>query len=80
MPAPSTCLDRRLFLGLAADPGETRDLSGEPSRRAALAAWLGHLASHLALRGESWVKDGRVRTRPRGIIYGPNYPKELASS
>jgi arylsulfatase len=64
---------------LAADPGETRDLSGEPFRRAALAAWRDQLACHLAVRGESWVKDGRLQTRPRGIIYGPNFPKELAS-
>jgi arylsulfatase len=61
---------------LAADPGETRDLSGEASRRRALDSWRERLAAHLAVRGEAWVKDGGIRTRPRGIIYGPNYPKE----
>jgi hypothetical protein len=38
------------------------------------------MARHLAERGDAWVKDGRIQTRPRGIIYGPNYPKEQASS
>ena len=65
---------------LAADPGETREFSGDPSRGAALAAWRDRLARHLAERGDAWVKDGRIQTRPRGIIYGPNYPKEKASS
>ena len=62
---------------LAADPGETREMSADPSRRAALAAWRDHLAGHLAVRGEAWAKDGHIQTRPRGMIYGPNYPKPL---
>jgi arylsulfatase len=65
---------------LAVDPGETRDLSAEPSRRTLLASWHERLAAHLAMRGEAWVKDGRIQTRPRGIIYGPNYPKDKESS
>jgi len=62
---------------LAADPGELRDLAAEPAHRAGLLAWRDRLAGHLAVRGEAWAKDGRVQTRPRGIIYGPNYPKSL---
>ena len=60
---------------LAADPGETRDLSAEASRRSQLASWRDRLARHLAERGDAWVKDGRIQTRAKGVIYGPNYPK-----
>jgi len=62
---------------LAADPGELRDLAAEPAHRTTLVAWRERMAGHLASRGEAWAKDGRIGTRPRGIIYGPNYPKSL---
>jgi len=60
---------------LVDDPGETRDLAAGAAWRAASAPWRDRLASHLAERGDGWVMDGRLQTRPRGIVYGPNYPK-----
>lgn len=63
------------FFDLDNDPGETRDLAGDSARRATLASWRERLASHLAARGAAWVKDGLIQTRPRGTIYGLNYPK-----
>jgi arylsulfatase len=65
---------------LREDPGETRDLAGDAAHRALAGGWHARLASHLAERGESWVKAGRIQTRPAGIIYGANYPRGQAGS
>ena len=62
---------------LAADPGETTRPVGRAVPPYGAGRLARTLAGHLAARGEAWVKDGRIRTRPRGIIYGPNYPKSL---
>lgn len=64
------------FFDLTNDPGETRDLAADPAHADALALWRERLIVHLAPRGESWVRDGRLVPRPQSILYSPNFPKD----
>ncbi len=66
--------EEQLF-DLAADPGETRDLSADPAHQATLRTWRGRLTEHLAPRGEAWIKGGRLVPRPEGQNLSPNYPR-----
>lgn len=67
--------EEQLF-DLTNDPGETRDLSTDPRRRSTLSDWRGRLIDHFAERDERFVKDGRLQTRERGIVYSPHQPGE----
>jgi len=59
---------------LKQDPGEERDLSADSDSAGTLALWRSRLVEHLAIRGENWVRDGRLIPRPQGTLYSPNYP------
>jgi hypothetical protein len=37
------------------------------------------MIEHLARRGENWVKNAQLQTRPKGYLYAPNYPAAGAS-
>lgn len=64
----------RLF-DLESDPQELHDLASDPCFGAELALWRGRMVDHLAVRGEEWVRDGRIVVRTETMLYGPNYPK-----
>jgi arylsulfatase len=53
------------FFDLEADPGECRNVAGEPAYRSAVAEWRGRLVAELAARNRGWVVDGRL-TCPSG--------------
>lgn len=46
------------FFDLEQDPGETRDLVPDASRREEIGQWRGYLAAELQERSCGWVKDG----------------------
>lgn len=56
------------------DPAELNDLAADPAHANELGAWRGRMIAHLEERGEAFVKNGRLVTRPKGVLYSPNYP------
>ena len=60
---------------LARDPGELHDLSADPASEAALKEWRQRMITHLAPRGDHWVKGGRLVARADDPAYSPNYPR-----
>ena len=65
--------EQQLF-DLDADPGEQRDLAGDPAHAAEIRRWRGRLVEHLAERGEPFVRNGDLGLRPERMLYGPAYP------
>jgi arylsulfatase A-like enzyme len=65
--------EEQLF-DLRHDPGEINDLASDPSYAGELRSWRRRLASHLAERGDAFVKNGDLALRPAGMLYSPNYP------
>ncbi len=59
---------------LRKDPGEKVDLSGDPAATADLQRWRNRMIAHLEVRGEKWVKNGRLQTRQEAIAKSPNFP------
>lgn len=59
---------------LSTDPAELHDLARDPRFADETATWRGRMAEHLAVRGEEWVRDGKLVTRAKTLLYGPNYP------
>ncbi len=66
--------EEQLF-DLAADPHETRDLAGDPTRAGELRNWRSRMTAHLEPRGPAFVKGGRLVPRPERMTYSPNHPK-----
>jgi choline-sulfatase len=66
--------EEQLF-DLAADPAELRDLAPEPAHEATLRSWRARMVAHLEVRGDAWVKNGRLQPRPRSMPFSPNYPQ-----
>ena len=60
---------------LAQDPYELADLSGNTASGGELRQWRGRMIAHLAPRGESWVRNGRLALRTASQLYSPNYPR-----
>ncbi|MGC8862495.1 MAG: arylsulfatase [Armatimonadota bacterium] len=65
---------REQLFDLRTDPGETRDLAGDPSCSNALKGWRERMVKHLSERGEEYVRDGKLVPRPQRIVYGPMFP------
>ena len=62
------------FFDLETDPGETKDLAGDPAFATEIKTWRSRLIEHLTERGEPFVKNGDLALRPESNIYSPNYP------
>jgi arylsulfatase A-like enzyme len=56
------------------DPHELHDLSGDPAASAELRKWRQRLVDHLSVRGDNWVKNGKLQTRTEPIPRSPNFP------
>ncbi len=65
--------EKQLF-DLKNDPGELNDLAGDPKFEAPLRQWRQRMVEHLSIRGERWVKGGRLQTRKEPIPRSPNFP------
>jgi arylsulfatase len=60
---------------LRKDPTELIDLAQIPNRNEKiLADWRARMIEHLRIRGELWVKDGKLVVQPKPIYYGVNFP------
>ncbi len=66
---------REQFFDLEQDPMETVDLAAKGDRAEEVALWRSRLVDHLAVRGDEWVKEGKLALRPQSIPLSPNYPK-----
>jgi len=60
---------------LADDPAELTDLAPDAEHATTLREWRGRMIEHLAPRGETWVRNGRLLLRPASQLYSPNYPR-----
>jgi len=65
---------------LETDPGELLDLSGDPGSAAELRKWRQRLIEHLSVRGDRWVKNGKLQTRQEPIPRSPNFPSPPKSA
>lgn len=65
---------REQLFNLSRDPGELNDLSVDRGSSETLSLWRSRMTEHLAVRGEEWVRSGRLIPRPKGQLYSPNYP------
>ncbi len=59
---------------LRSDPGERRNLAGDPGSSADLRLWRSRLVRHFEERGEPFLKGGNLSLRPEGMLYSPRYP------
>jgi len=59
---------------LEKDPYELQDVASDPSYESQLREWRRRLVEHLAPRGELYVKNGRLQTRPNEGPVSPNFP------
>ena len=66
--------EEQLF-DLTRDRYELKNLAGDTAYSGALSQWREKLVAHLAVRGERFVKNGRLALRPESYLYSPNYPK-----
>lgn len=62
------------FFDLEKDPFELNDLAPDPGYESQLREWRRRLVEHLAPRGELYVKNGRLQTRPNEGPVSPNFP------
>jgi choline-sulfatase len=66
--------EEQLF-DLTQDRCELKNLAADTAYSGALSQWREKLVAHLAVRGERFVKNGRLALRPESYLYSPNYPK-----
>jgi arylsulfatase len=60
---------------LKKDPQEKNDLAQASNRdEKRLDSWRSRMIAHLSIRGEQWVKDGKLVVQPKPIYYGINFP------
>jgi arylsulfatase A-like enzyme len=59
---------------LSRDPGELRDLAGDPAAGGVLREWRQRMIAHLAPRGDHWVRGGNLVARANDPAYSPNFP------
>lgn len=64
--------EEQLF-DLKADPGECVNLAGTPGAASLLEVWRSRLTDHLQERGIDWVRDGKLKRRPKDVLHSPNY-------
>jgi arylsulfatase A-like enzyme len=63
---------------LQKDPHELNGLAGDPVAEPALRQWRNRLIEHLLIRGDGWVKNGKLQTRKEPIPRSPNFPSASA--
>jgi arylsulfatase A-like enzyme len=56
------------------DPHELNDLSSDPAAEDRLRQWRQRMVEHLSIRGDQWVKNGKLQTRKEPIPRSPNFP------
>ena len=66
--------EEQLF-NLTNDPMELVDLSDSETGKDALLKWRQRMVDHLFVRGEEFVKDGKLVVKENTTLYSPNYPE-----
>lgn len=66
--------EEQLF-NLKKDPGELTDLASSKKQEKILRNWREKMVKHLSVRGDKWVKDGKLLIQKESINYGINHPK-----
>lgn len=61
---------------LAKDPGELVDCSSKPKYGKQLKELREEMVKHLSERGEAFVKDGKLMTLEKTMLYSPNFPQK----
>ncbi len=61
---------------LRKDPKELVECSGKRTYAALLKEMRQAMVDHLAERGETFVKDGKLVVREKTMLYSPNYPQK----
>lgn len=67
---------REQLFDLQKDPGELRNLAGEPAQESLLKEWRRRMIQHLSERGEEFVSGGKLAIRKKRLLYSPHYPKD----
>lgn len=71
--------EEQLF-DLRQDPHELKNLASETAYSTELAQWRERLITHLSIRGERFVKNGKLALRPESYLYSPNYPQAQSNA
>ncbi len=66
--------EEQLF-DLETDPNEVHDLAGDPHHAGKLRLWRSRMVDHLSVRGDHWVKGGKLAIRQEPIPRSPNFPR-----
>lgn len=64
------------FFDLKKDPNELKDLTQTKKYQKKLAVYRQAMVDHLSVRGEQWVKDGKLQVISSSTLYGKNFPCE----
>lgn len=62
---------------LEKDPQELRDLAGDTAHGDTLRLWRSRMLRHLEVRGEPFVKGGRLGVRTERTVHSPHYPDKV---
>lgn len=56
-------------------PLETHNLVKDKKAQKLLLTMRQAMVDHLSVRGDEWIKDGKLILRTKRMLYSPNYPK-----
>ncbi len=62
------------FFDLKKDPYEEKDLAKVKKYKKQLETFRQAMVEHLSVRGEQWVKDGKLQVFKKPSLYGKNFP------
>lgn len=65
--------EEQLF-DLQTDPTEKENILERSSSRALHEEWYRKMVEHLSIRGERWVKDGKLQVQQTSLLVGDNFP------
>ena len=71
-----TLTGQEQLFDLINDPAELTDLvTANNQDKKLIESWRNKMIKHLKIRGEEWVKDGKLVVQKKSIFYGVNHPK-----
>jgi arylsulfatase A-like enzyme len=72
-----TVTGQQQLFDLKNDPHELRDLAADPASSPLVKEWRAKMVKHLAVRGDTWVRDGDLTVQPKSPLRRPNNPNVL---
>jgi len=69
---------REQLFDLTTDPHEMEDRGGSAAHETLLRTWRNRMIEHCAVRGEGFVKGGKLALRREKLGFSPHYPRETA--